>query len=87
MLALTKSLAREVGRANVTVNAITLGLIETPHDQAWVDENRDKLVRLYPMRRLGKTSDVAPMVLFLGSEQASWITGQIISVNGGFSMV
>jgi len=87
VLALTKSLAREVGRANVTVNAITLGLIETPHDQAWVDENRDKLVRLYPMRRLGKTSDVAPMVLFLGSEQASWITGQIISVNGGFSMV
>jgi NAD(P)-dependent dehydrogenase (short-subunit alcohol dehydrogenase family) len=86
VLSLTKSLAREVGRANVTVNAITLGLIETPHDQAWVDENRDKLVRLYPMRRLGQTSDVAPMVVFLGSEHAGWITGQVISVNGGFSM-
>lgn len=86
VLALTKSLAREVGRANVTVNAIALGLIETPHDAAWVDENREKLVRLYPMRRLGKTSDVAPMVVFLGSAHASWITGQVISVNGGFSM-
>jgi 2-hydroxycyclohexanecarboxyl-CoA dehydrogenase len=86
VLALTKSLAREVGRANVTVNAVTLGLIETPHDKAWVDENRDKLVRLYPMRRLGLTSDVAPMVVFLGSAHAAWVTGQVISVNGGFSM-
>jgi 2-hydroxycyclohexanecarboxyl-CoA dehydrogenase len=86
VLALTKSLAREVGRANVTVNAITLGLIETPHDKAWVDENREKLVRLYPMRRLGLTSDVAPMVVFLASAHASWVTGQVISVNGGFSM-
>jgi 2-hydroxycyclohexanecarboxyl-CoA dehydrogenase len=87
VLALTKSLAKEVGRANITVNAITLGLIETPHDQAWVDENREKLVRLYPMRRLGRTTDVAPMVVFLGSEHAGWVTGQIVSVNGGFSMV
>jgi NAD(P)-dependent dehydrogenase (short-subunit alcohol dehydrogenase family) len=86
VLALTKSLAREVGRANITVNAISLGLIETPHDAKWVDENREKLVRLYPMRRLGKTDDVAPMVVFLGSANASWVTGQIISVNGGFSM-
>lgn len=86
VLALTKSLAREVGRANITVNAISLGLIETPHDAKWVDENREKLVRLYPMRRLGRTDDVAPMVVFLGSANASWVTGQIISVNGGFSM-
>jgi 2-hydroxycyclohexanecarboxyl-CoA dehydrogenase len=85
-LSLTKSLARELGRANITVNAIALGLIETPHDAAWVDENRDKLVRLYPMRRLGRTDDVAPMVVFLGSGRAGWVTGQVISVNGGFSM-
>jgi NAD(P)-dependent dehydrogenase (short-subunit alcohol dehydrogenase family) len=86
VLALTKSLAREVGRANVTVNAISLGLIETPHDKTWVEENREKLVRLYPMRRLGRTTDVAPMVVFLASAHASWVTGQVISVNGGFSM-
>jgi 2-hydroxycyclohexanecarboxyl-CoA dehydrogenase len=86
-LALAKSLAREVGRANITVNAISLGLVETPHDKVWLDENREKLVRFYPMRRLGQTSDVAPTVVFLASEHASWITGQIISVNGGFSMV
>jgi len=86
-IALAKSLAREVGRANITVNAISLGLVETPHDKAFLDENREKLVRLYPMRRLGQTSDVAPTVVFLASEQASWITGQVISVNGGFAMV
>ena len=86
VLAMTKSLAREVGRANVTVNAIALGLIETPHDAAWVDENREKLVRLYPLRRLGRTTDVAPMVVFLASSGAGWMTGQIMSINGGFSM-
>ncbi len=54
-LALAKSLAREVGRSNITVNAISLGLVETPHDKVWLDENREKLIRFYPMRRLGQT--------------------------------
>jgi NAD(P)-dependent dehydrogenase (short-subunit alcohol dehydrogenase family) len=87
VIALMKSLAREMGRSGTTANAISLGLIETAHDRAWVDANREKLVKLYPTRRLGQPGDVAPMVALLASDQGSWITGQVISVNGGFSMV
>ena len=87
-LALAKSLAKELGRANITVNTVSLGLIETAHsDPAWMDANRDKLTKMYPLRRLGKPGDVAPLVTLLASESGSWITGQVISVNGGFSMV
>jgi NAD(P)-dependent dehydrogenase (short-subunit alcohol dehydrogenase family) len=87
VIALMKSLAREMGRSGTTANAVSLGLVETSHDSAWVDANREKLVRLYPLRRLGLPSDVAPMVTLLASDQASWITGQVISISGGFSMV
>ncbi len=86
-IALMKSLAREWGRSGVTANSIALGLIETAHDKAWVDTNRDKLVKAYAIRRLGLPSDVAPMVALLASDAGSWITGQTISINGGYSMV
>jgi 3-oxoacyl-[acyl-carrier protein] reductase len=52
-----------------------------------VDANRDKLVKAYAIRRLGLPSDVAPLVTLLASDAGSWITGQVISVNGGYSMV
>jgi NAD(P)-dependent dehydrogenase (short-subunit alcohol dehydrogenase family) len=86
-VALMKSLAREWGRSGVTANAIALGLIETAHDRAWVDANREKLVAAYALRRLGQPSDVAPMVALLASDAGGWITGQVISINGGYSMV
>lgn len=86
-IALMKSLAREWGRSGVTANSIALGLIETAHDKAWVDANRDKLVKAYAIRRLGLPSDVAPIVALLASDAGGWITGQTISVNGGYSMV
>ncbi len=86
-IALMKSLAREWGRSGVTANSIALGLIETAHDKAWVDANRDKLVKAYAIRRLGQPSDVAPMVALLASDAGAWITGQTISISGGFSMV
>ena len=86
-IALMKSLAREWGRSGVTANSIALGLIETAHDKAWVEANRDKLVKVYAIRRLGLPSDVAPMVALLASDAGSWITGQTISINGGYSMV
>jgi 3-oxoacyl-[acyl-carrier protein] reductase len=86
-IALMKSLAREWGRSGVTANSISLGLIETAHDKAWVDANREQLVKLYAIRRLGQPSDVAPMVALLASDAGSWITGQTISISGGFSMV
>jgi NAD(P)-dependent dehydrogenase (short-subunit alcohol dehydrogenase family) len=86
-IALMKSLAREMGRTGTTANSIALGLIESSHDKSWVDANREKLVKAYPIRRLGLPSDVAPMVALLASDAGSWITGQVISVSGGFSMV
>ena len=87
-IALAKSLAREFGRSNITVNSVALGLIETAHtDKAWLDENRDKITRLYPLKRIGLPGDVAPLIALLASDAGGWITGQTISVNGGFSML
>jgi NAD(P)-dependent dehydrogenase (short-subunit alcohol dehydrogenase family) len=85
-IALMKSLARET-RTGMTANAVALGLIETAHDPEFIAANREKLTKFYPLRRLGQPSDVAPMVVLLASESGSWITGQVISVSGGFSMV
>ncbi len=87
VIALMKSLAREFGRSGTTANTVSLGLVETPHDKEWVDANREKLIKLYPLRRLGLPGDVAPMVALLASPQSGWITGQVLSISGGFSMV
>lgn len=87
VVALMKSLAREFGRSGTTANTVSLGLVETDHDKEWVEANREKLVRLYPLRRLGLASDVAPMVSMLASPRSGWITGQVLSISGGFSMV
>lgn len=85
---LGKSIARELGRNNVTVNTVSLGLIQTSHsDPDFLGKNMDKIVKAYPLRRIGQPGDVAPMVAFLATDAASWVTGQVISVNGGFSMV
>ena len=88
VLALTKSLARELGRNSITANAITLGLMNTAHtDASWLEQNREKILRNYSIRRIGESSDVAPLVTLLASDGGAWVTGQVISVNGGFSMV
>jgi 3-oxoacyl-[acyl-carrier protein] reductase len=88
VIALTKSLAKELGRSGVTANVISLGLVETTHsDAAWLAANREKILRLYPAGRLGVPQDVAPMVALLASDRGSWITGQVLSINGGFCMV
>ncbi|MDP6815762.1 MAG: SDR family oxidoreductase [Alphaproteobacteria bacterium] len=88
VLALTKTLAKELGRDGITVNAIALGLVETSHsDAAWLEKHMAKIVRNYPTGRIGQPNDVAPTVAFLASGGAAWVTGQIISVSGGYSMV
>ncbi|HUI96978.1 MAG TPA: SDR family oxidoreductase [Xanthobacteraceae bacterium] len=87
VIGLMKSLARELGRSGTTANVVSLGLVETAHDRTWVEENREKLTRLYPLRRLGMPDDIAPMVAMLASPRAGWITGQVLSISGGFSMV
>lgn len=87
-IALMKSLAKELGRNNITANSISLGLIETSHSNAeFLATNREKIVKQYPLRRIGTPQDVAPTVVFLASDAAAWITGQVLSVNGGFCMV
>lgn len=88
VLALTKSLAKELGAEGITANVLALGLVDTSHiDKAWLQANLEKIVRQYPLRRIGRTTDVAPLVAFLASNAAGWITGQVISVSGGYSMV
>ena len=88
VISLTKSLAKELGRDGITVNLVALGFIETAHSEPeWLAANRDKIVRMYPLRRLGKPADVAPAVAFLASDAASWITGQVLSISGGYSTV
>jgi len=87
VIALMKSLAREFGRSGTTANTIALGLVETAHDRDWLEANRERLTKLYPLRRLGRPGDVAPTVALLASDHAGWITGQTISISGGFSMV
>jgi NAD(P)-dependent dehydrogenase (short-subunit alcohol dehydrogenase family) len=82
-----KSLAREFGRSGTTVNTVSLGLVETAHDKDWVEANREKLIKFYPVRRLGLPGDVAPMVAMLASPHGGWITGQVLSISGGYSMV
>jgi 3-oxoacyl-[acyl-carrier protein] reductase len=87
VMALVKSIAREWGRVGITANTLSLGMVETGHDPKWLEANREKLIRFYPTRRLGLPDDIAPMVALLASPRSGWITGQVISISGGYSMV
>ena len=87
-IGLIKSVAKEVGRFNITLNGVSLGVVDTSHyAPGFVEKNYEKLVRQYPLGRLGKPEDIAPTVVLLCSDRSAWTTGQIVSVNGGFSMV
>jgi NAD(P)-dependent dehydrogenase (short-subunit alcohol dehydrogenase family) len=86
VISLAKTLARELGRSNITVNTLALGYVETAHsDQGWLSANREKILAFYPIRRLGQAADVAPFVAYLASAHAGWVTGQTISVSGGYT--
>ena len=76
-----------MGRNGVTANTVSLGMVETAHDPEWLDANREKLIKFYPTRRLGQPGDIAPMITLLASPHGGWITGQVISVSGGYCMV
>lgn len=82
----TKSLAREVAARGITVNAVAPGFIQTAMTDALPDKAREELVNLIPSGRLGTPEDVAAAVRFLISEDASYITGQVVHVNGGMYM-
>lgn len=84
--AMTRALAREVGSRGITVNAIAPGFIETDMTAELGEEARAKLTGQIPLGRLGKPEDIAALAVFLSSDKASYITGQVIHVNGGMYM-
>lgn len=98
VISFTKSLAREVGQHGITVNAVSPAATDTPLRRAMLQRlaekmgedgvaaREGKIRRAYPMRRIGRPEDTAALVVFLASAQASHMTGQISSVNGGYSM-
>lgn len=86
MMGFSKSLAREVGSRGITVNTIAPGFIDTDMTKALDDEQREALAQQIPLARLGSVDDIAQAVLFLASPAASYITGEVIHVNGGMYM-
>ena len=84
--AFTKSLAREVGSRNITINSIAPGFIDTDMTQQNDGVNTDELIKEIPLGRFGKPDEVAHLASFLCSDEASYITGQIIHINGGLYM-
>lgn len=84
IIAFTKALAKEVAPSGIRVNAVSPGVIDTEMNAHLSEEDRQELAIETPLQRIGKPEEVADAVLFLASERAAFITGQILSVNGGF---
>lgn len=99
VISFTKSIAREVGRDNINANVVSPGATNSPMRNAILDkmrqsmgaervaEREEKVRRVYPLRRIGEMEDVSNAVLFAASDRARHITGQVLSVNGGFAML
>lgn len=86
ILGMTKSYAREVASRGITVNAVAPGFIDTDMTEAMPEGAKDKIITGIPMGRTGKPEDVAEAVVFLASEQAGYITGEVLRVDGGMAM-
>jgi 3-oxoacyl-[acyl-carrier protein] reductase len=86
IIGLTKALAQEVATRNITVNAVAPGFIETDMTAVLPQEVRDKMLASIPLKRMGRPEDVAAAVRFLASDDAAYITGHVINVNGGMYM-
>ncbi len=86
----SKALAKEMGRYCITVNCVSPATTETEATADWIAEQGERIMRQYPLakglNRLGQPADIANAVAFLASQRAEWITGQVLSVNGGYSM-
>ncbi|MBZ0200750.1 MAG: 3-oxoacyl-[acyl-carrier-protein] reductase [Ignavibacteriaceae bacterium] len=86
VIGFTKSMAKELGGKNITVNAIAPGFIQTDMTRALNDQQKEALLANVPLRRMGLPEDVAKLVTFLCSDDASYITGQVLAVDGGMTM-
>ena len=86
LIGLTKSIAQEMGSRNITVNAVAPGFIETDMTHGLTEEQRDRMLANIPLKRIGRPEDVAAAVRFLASEEAGYITGHVLDVNGGIYM-
>ena len=86
LIALTKTTAKELAGKNVRANAVAPGFIDTQMTQALPQQAKDMALQLIPLKRMGVPGDVAATVAFLASDRAAYITGQVISVDGGLHM-
>jgi NAD(P)-dependent dehydrogenase (short-subunit alcohol dehydrogenase family) len=90
-MGLMKSVAKEFGRNGIRANTVSLGLVRSEnfdhHTGHADDERMQRIIQMYPVRRVGMPADVPPMVMLLASPLSGWVTGQTISLNGGYSMV
>ncbi len=86
IIAMTKTAAKEIGARNIRVNAVAPGLIKTPMTDVLTPEQKDKIFAQIALRRFGEVSEIASVVSFLLSENASYVTGQVIEISGGLSM-
>ena len=84
--ALTKTLARQLASYGINVNGVAPHAIETEMSAEWPDEKRKSIIEAIPLKRLGQPQEVAEAVMFLASDKADFITGEILDVNGGFLM-
>jgi 3-oxoacyl-[acyl-carrier protein] reductase len=87
LVGMTKALAQEAGSRGVTVNVVAPGFIETPMTDALSEAQRTKLGEQIPLGRLGQPADIAAAVVYLASDEAAWVTGATLHVNGGMAMI
>jgi 3-oxoacyl-[acyl-carrier protein] reductase len=87
LVAMSKCLASEVAARNITVNCVAPGFIESPMTKVLNDRQRAGILQAVPMGRLGNGEDIASAVLYLASEEAGYVTGQTLHVNGGMAMI
>jgi 3-oxoacyl-[acyl-carrier protein] reductase len=86
VIGLTKTLAKELASRNISVNAVAPGFVDTEMTQKLTPQQKETLLSLVPMKRMAKPEEVASVILFLASPAASYMTGQVLSVDGGLVM-
>ena len=87
LIGMTKSLAQEVATRGITLNCVAPGMIETAMTDALNAQQRDRILTAIPMQRLGNADEIASAVVYLASEEAAYVTGQTLHVNGGMAMI